>query len=201
MTLASALRSRTRKAAALSEERRNARVSITEAEAAIQEMHVEEMVQENWVNVNTTIDENTLLAMALSASLATNASQELPAQDTVVNTMPPPTTEDGNSPKARNCLDTIANRKTKKVTVLGHKRTTGKKVTAEDRRATRRCYEVCRQEKDAVKLISTADPFARTANYLGMSVNTVKNIILVDDDNYTDERGQGARLAYTEHSM
>lgn len=187
-------------------------------------MDVEEAGHDNWVTVDSPYDDDTLLAIALSASLPTS-SQEQPAQD--IEIAPPLTLEDEESHGARKHtqgiykagysdveepwwvseIDSLKrkikmlqhnNRLLKKapssrITVHAYTRTKGKKVTIDDRRAVLHCYAVCQQENEAGKIVSTADPFGRTSNYLGISINTIRKIILQDD--YTDERGKNARWA------
>jgi hypothetical protein len=52
-----------------------------------------------------------------------------------------------------------------------HKRRKGTKLTGEKRRAVLHCYEVCREEKHRGSVVSTLDPFLRTAVYFETSQN------------------------------
>ncbi|KAF9437022.1 hypothetical protein BGZ76_002223 [Entomortierella beljakovae] len=67
-----------------------------------------------------------------------------------------------------------------------HKRHRGKKLTDEERRSVLHCLELCKLEKNEGKVVSTADPIARTATYLGLSTRTVKDASL--DRNTQDLR-------------
>ncbi|KAF9435936.1 hypothetical protein BGZ76_005206 [Entomortierella beljakovae] len=56
-----------------------------------------------------------------------------------------------------------------------HKRPRGKKLTTEERRAVLHCHDLCAQEKKAGKSVSTTDPIARTASYLGLGTRTISS--------------------------
>ncbi|KAF9174397.1 hypothetical protein BGX20_011429 [Mortierella sp. AD010] len=56
-----------------------------------------------------------------------------------------------------------------------YKRTKGKKLSDDERRAILHLLELCFQEKNLGKSVSTADPFLRTAVYFGVSPRTVRD--------------------------
>lgn len=58
-----------------------------------------------------------------------------------------------------------------------HKRRKGTKLTEAERRAVLHCYEVCHEEKRKGASVSTVDPFLRTAVYFGISQNTVRDAV------------------------
>ncbi|KAG0041502.1 hypothetical protein BGZ83_001723 [Gryganskiella cystojenkinii] len=199
-------KSRKRRVASLKEERKDTRVSVAEAKAAVQEMEVQEREQENWVNVDTSHDddEDVQLALAMSASIET----------TLVNNsiVSPPTTEDESSREARNrsqpkrrvqyirdpkafmgedgeeevvrrraAIDYLKDRFLKRKAQMLRR-----DVREQKNARILRCYKVCRQEQKAAKIVSAADPIDRTANYLGLSIDTVEEILA----SFTDERSR-----------
>jgi hypothetical protein len=65
-----------------------------------------------------------------------------------------------------------------------HRRRRGTKLSEDERRAILHMYEMCLQEKENGKSVTTADPILRTAVYFGASQNTVRDAILgrnIDD--------------------
>ncbi|KAG0357069.1 hypothetical protein BGZ54_000468 [Gamsiella multidivaricata] len=72
----------------------------------------------------------------------------------------------------------------------------GKKLTEEERRAMLHLYEVCMEEKNSGRTVSTADPILRTAVYFGAGMHTVKDVIL--DRNREDKRGKYIRVKKTD---
>ncbi|KAF9208920.1 hypothetical protein BGZ49_007126 [Haplosporangium sp. Z 27] len=58
-----------------------------------------------------------------------------------------------------------------------YKRRQGKKLSEDERRALLHCFELCVLEKEASKVISTADPYLRTAIYFGVTQRTVRDTI------------------------
>jgi len=70
----------------------------------------------------------------------------------------------------------------------------GKKLTEDERRAVLHCLKLCRMEKNASKTVSTADPIARTATYLGLSTRTVRDA--ESNRNIQDLRGTHLRFSY-----
>ncbi|KAF9343229.1 hypothetical protein BGX26_006062, partial [Mortierella sp. AD094] len=56
-----------------------------------------------------------------------------------------------------------------------HKRTKGKKLSDDERRAILHLLELCFQEKNLGKSVSTADPYLRTAIYFGVTQRTVRD--------------------------
>ncbi|KAF9113525.1 hypothetical protein BGX27_001335, partial [Mortierella sp. AM989] len=69
-----------------------------------------------------------------------------------------------------------------------NKRTKGKKLTDEERRAVLHCYQMCVKEKANGKSVATADPFSRTASYFGISQNTIRDAVF--NRNIEDRRGR-----------
>ncbi|KAK3825946.1 MAG: hypothetical protein J3Q66DRAFT_329006 [Benniella sp.] len=59
-----------------------------------------------------------------------------------------------------------------------HRRRRGTKLSEDERRAILHMYEMCLQEKENGKSVTTADPILRTAVYFGASQNTVRDAIL-----------------------
>ncbi|KAG0215260.1 hypothetical protein BGX28_000479 [Mortierella sp. GBA30] len=78
------------------------------------------------------------------------------------------------------------------VQIADHKRTKGKKLSEDERRAATHCYYVCKKEQETTKVVSTADPYLRTSYYMGMSQKTVKDC--VTDSNREDFRGRYPRV-------
>ena len=72
-----------------------------------------------------------------------------------------------------------------------HRRTTGRKLSQEERRAVLHCFEVCRREKEA-RIVSTEDLTLRTATYLGIASKTVRDVLAMR--NTKDRRGQYIRV-------
>lgn len=72
-----------------------------------------------------------------------------------------------------------------------YKRTKGKMLTTEERRAVLHCYHVCAKEKASGSYVATTDPFLRSATYLGISQNTIRNAIF--RKNMEDRRGRHSR--------
>ncbi|KAF9947163.1 hypothetical protein BGZ70_002841 [Mortierella alpina] len=60
-----------------------------------------------------------------------------------------------------------------------HRRTTGKRLTEEERRAVLHCYEMCVQENQK-RIVSTVAPMQRTAHYLGIATKAVKDVLSKD---------------------
>ncbi|KAF9570997.1 hypothetical protein EC968_001138 [Mortierella alpina] len=58
-----------------------------------------------------------------------------------------------------------------------YRRNTRKLLTEEERRMILRCFELCKQENRARIGVSTATPIQRTAHYLGMTAETVKDAL------------------------
>jgi hypothetical protein len=78
-----------------------------------------------------------------------------------------------------------------KVYTACYKRQKGKKASEDERRAVLHCVEVCKLEKENYNCVSSANPIQRAANYLGMSHNTVRDI--VKGKNAEDFRGKYTR--------
>ncbi|CAO3568836.1 unnamed protein product [Mortierella alpina] len=75
-----------------------------------------------------------------------------------------------------------------------YRRSTGKRLTEEEQRAVRHCFEMCNQENRQARIVSTADPAERTAHYLGVATKTVKAVL--GGINHQDKRG---RYIHTHH--
>jgi hypothetical protein len=78
-----------------------------------------------------------------------------------------------------------------------YKRIKGKVLTAEERRAVLHCYQVCAKEKASGSSVTTTDPFLRTVIYLGISQNTIRNVVFGKD--MQDRRGQHSRSSSIWH--
>jgi len=59
-----------------------------------------------------------------------------------------------------------------------YKRQKGKRLSEDERRDVLHCVRICKAEKANWKYVSTADPIQRVASYLGMSHNTVRDVVL-----------------------
>ncbi|KAG0304179.1 hypothetical protein BGZ99_002483, partial [Dissophora globulifera] len=76
-----------------------------------------------------------------------------------------------------------------------YRRTTGKRLTEEERRAVLHCFEMCVQENQS-RIVSTVAPIQRTAHYLGIATKTVKDVL--SGINHKDQRGRYIRTSHAE---